>query len=81
MKRIDSLDVVVTNDDPRIQTPTGYTQMNLMQKIQFKPTKYWQFDYGFHYSETSSYSRYDRHVRLKMDYRVMLNGITGHKNG
>lgn len=65
VKRIDSLDVVVTNDDPRIQTPTGYTQMNLMQKIQFKPTKYWQFDYGFHYSETSSYSRYDRHVRLK----------------
>lgn len=63
--RIDSTDVVITNQDPRIQNPTGYSQFNIMQKISFKPTKNWKIDYGFHYSETSSYSRYDRHIRYK----------------
>ncbi len=65
VQRIDSTDVIVTNEDPRIQNPTGYSQFNLMQKIRFKPSKNWNFEYGFHYSETSSYSRYDRHIRYK----------------
>jgi hemoglobin/transferrin/lactoferrin receptor protein len=65
VKRIDSTDVIVANEDQRIQTPTGYTQMNLMQKIRFKPNQNWDIQYGFHYSETSSYDRYDRHIRYK----------------
>lgn len=65
VERIDSADVVVYSKDPRIQNPTGYTQMNIMQKIRFKPNDKWDFEYGFHYSETSSYSRYDRHIRYK----------------
>lgn len=65
VKRQDSMDVVVTNEDPRIQTPSGYTQMNLMQKVRYKPNDKWDFQYGFHYSETSDYSRYDRHIRYK----------------
>ena len=64
VKRLDSLDVVVTNNDPLVQKPTAYSQNNLMQKISFKPGDEWQFDYGFHYSETSNYDRYDRHIRL-----------------
>lgn len=63
--RIDSTDVVVTNDDPRVQAPSGYSQVNLMQKVRFKPNEKWDFQYGFHYSETSSYSRYDRQLRYK----------------
>ena len=34
-----------------------------MQKIRFKPNEKWDFQYGLHFSETSSYSRYDRHIR------------------
>jgi hemoglobin/transferrin/lactoferrin receptor protein len=41
VQRIDSVDVVVTNEDQQIQTPTAYTQMNLMQKIRFKPNEKW----------------------------------------
>lgn len=67
VKRVDSVDVVVTNDDPQLQNPTGYSQMNMMQKIAFQPNKYWEFQYGFHYSATSSYSRYDRLIRTKND--------------
>jgi hemoglobin/transferrin/lactoferrin receptor protein len=63
--RHDSVDVVVTNPDPRVQTPSGYSQMNMMQKVRFKPNDAWDFQYGFHYSETSDYARYDRHIRYK----------------
>lgn len=63
--RQDSVDVVVTNPDPRVQTPSGYSQINMMQKVRFKPNDAWDFQYGFHYSETSDYARYDRHIRYK----------------
>lgn len=65
VQRQDSLDVVVTNNDPLIQRPTAYSQINLMQKIRFQPNEKWNFIYNFQYSTTSSYSRYDRHIRYK----------------
>ena len=63
--RQDSTDVVVTNPDPQVQTPTGYDQTNLMQKIRFSPDENWDFTYGFHYSTTTNVSRYDRLLRTK----------------
>jgi hemoglobin/transferrin/lactoferrin receptor protein len=65
VQRQDSVDVVLTNDDPLVQRPTAYTQTNIMQKIRFQPNEKWNFVYAFHYSTTSSYSRYDRHIRYK----------------
>jgi hemoglobin/transferrin/lactoferrin receptor protein len=65
VERKNGADVIVDNDDPRIQTPSGYTQYNVMQKVRFKPSAKWGFQYGFHYSETSPYARYDRHIRYK----------------
>ncbi|HAG15647.1 MAG TPA: TonB-dependent receptor [Bacteroidales bacterium] len=63
VQRQDSIDVVVANQNQQVQKPSGYSQMNIMQKIRFNPNEKWDLQYGFHYSETSSYSRYDRHVR------------------
>lgn len=60
VKRINDRDSVFSNNDPRVQRPSGYTQTNLMQKIRFRPNDAWDIQYGFHYSETSSYGRYDR---------------------
>lgn len=60
VERIDSTDQVIQNDDPELQVPSGFTQTNLMQKIRFKPNENWDFEYAFHYSETSSYDRFDR---------------------
>ena len=65
--RIDDLNQIITNPDPRIQKPSGFSQTNLMQKIRYQPKENWDFQYGLHYSETSSYSRYDRHIRLSPD--------------
>lgn len=58
-------DVVVNNPDPEMQLFSGYSQLNLMQKFRFKPNNQWNFTYGFHYSETSNYDRYDRLIAYK----------------
>ena len=63
VQRQNGVDVLVTNGDPLVQRPTAYSQINLMQKVRFAPNKKWDFQYGFHFSETSSYSRYDRLIR------------------
>jgi hemoglobin/transferrin/lactoferrin receptor protein len=53
-------DIAVINPDPNVQIPTGYDQLNLMQKVRFKPNDQWDLSYGFHFSETSNVPRYDR---------------------
>ena len=63
--RLDSTDRIVANEDPLIQKFTGYTQTNTMQKIRFRPDDKWDFQYGFHYSETSDFDRYDRLIRYR----------------
>ena len=65
VQRIDSLDRVLENVDPLVQDPSEYSQFNLMQKIRFSPNKAWDLQYGFHYSETSAYARYDRHLETQ----------------
>jgi len=60
VQRVDSVDRVFDNSDPRVQSPSGYGQINLMQKIRFNPGRRWDLQYGFHYSETTDYARYDR---------------------
>lgn len=63
VQRINDVDTVIENEDPRKQRPTGYSQKNFMQKIRFAPNKDWDFEYAFHHSKTSSYARYDRLLR------------------
>lgn len=58
--RIDSLDRIVTNDNPLLQRPNSYSQINLMQKVRAQISDAWDVQYGFHFSETSEYARYDR---------------------
>ena len=65
VQRQDSADVIITQEDPLTQSPSAYSQINMMQKIRFKPNEKWDFKYGFHYSETSPYGRYDRNNRMK----------------
>ncbi len=63
VQRIDGIDRVIMQDNPLLQRPSAYSQINLMQKVRFKPSETWDINYGFHYSETSPYGRYDRHNR------------------
>ncbi len=56
-------DQLVVNPNPRKQVPSGYDQINVMQKVTYKPNNFWDLDMGLFYSETSDYSRYDRLIR------------------
>ncbi len=61
----DGTDQVLTNENSLVQKPSAYSQYNVTQKVRFAPNEKWDFQYGFHYSETSDYSRYDRHLRMR----------------
>ncbi len=65
VQRQDSVDRVIYQDDQLLQIPSAYAQVNLMQKVQFRPDENWDLQYGFHYSETTQYGRYDRHNRTR----------------
>ncbi len=65
VQRQDRTDVIITQDDPLLQIPSAYSQINVMQKVRFKPNEDLNFEYAFHYSETSPYGRYDRNNRYR----------------
>jgi len=63
--RINGTDTAVIQDNPLEQIPSAYAQLNFMQKLSYRPNEKWDFTYGFHFSETTPYGRYDRHNRLR----------------
>lgn len=58
-------DVIVPNPDPEVQVPTGYEQINLLEKIKYMPDELWDLNLGLRYSTTSDYPRYDRLYRKR----------------
>ena len=60
-------DVIIENNNPKIQKFTGYNQINLMQKVAYKPKDDLDFDLGLFYTTTSAYPRYDRLIRYRGD--------------
>ena len=71
--RQNNTDLLIANSDPRSQTPTSYNQINALQKITFKPSNRWSFNFGAYYSETSDYDRYDRLIRPATDGNGLRN--------
>jgi hemoglobin/transferrin/lactoferrin receptor protein len=67
VKRINGEDVIVKNEEDLMQVPSGYSQLNLMQKFKYMPNENWRFNYGFHYSESSDVPRYDRLIMYSND--------------
>lgn len=61
----DRTDQIVTNEDPKVQKPTGYNQVSILEKFRFQPNNYWNLRASFLYSTTSDYPRYDRLYRKK----------------
>lgn len=58
-------DIVVRQENPLLQVPSAYDQFNVLQKFRYKINDHLELDYGFHFSRTSSYGRYDRHNRVR----------------
>ena len=58
-------DSFIANSNECLQSPSGYSQFNVMQKVRYAPSASWNIEYAFHLSETSEYARYDRHLRQR----------------
>ncbi|RUT80102.1 TonB-dependent receptor [Ancylomarina longa] len=63
--RINGQDYIMKNDNENIQKYSGYNQMNVMQKIRFRPNEKLDINYGFHCSKLSDVPRYDRLIQYK----------------
>ncbi|MGF7138283.1 TonB-dependent receptor [Roseimarinus sediminis] len=57
---IQGIDSTVVNPQPEKQVASGYSQLNLIQKIRYRPSEQADFEYAFHYSGSSDIPRYDR---------------------
>ncbi|MFC2086369.1 TonB-dependent receptor [Bacteroidota bacterium] len=58
--QINSVDTILQNDDIIVQRYTAYNQLNILQKIRYRPSKNIDVVYAFHYSKLSDVPRYDR---------------------
>lgn len=67
VQTVNGEDIIVENNNPKQQVPTGYDQINLLQKVRYEADEDLSFDLGMYYSTTSSYSRYDRLLRYRGD--------------
>ncbi|MGL6269398.1 MAG: TonB-dependent receptor [Chitinophagaceae bacterium] len=65
IERINGVDSIVKNSEPRIQRFSGYNQTNFLQKIRFKPTDYLDLQYSFTYGGTGIAPRYDRLIQYR----------------
>ena len=67
VKSTNGMDAIMENNNPLVQRPTGYDQINFMQKVRYELEDQLSFDLGLFYTTTSNYSRYDRLVRYRGD--------------
>ncbi|WP_266367337.1 TonB-dependent receptor [Tellurirhabdus rosea] len=54
------VDIQVRNPDPNVQTPSGYRQLDVMQKVLFRPSARTSHMLNFQLSTTTDFPRYDR---------------------
>ncbi len=67
VSRIDGKDTILQNENPGLQKFSGYSQINFTGKVRFKPKNNLNFNYAFHYSNTSDIPRYDRLIQYNQD--------------
>ncbi len=80
VQRINGVDSIVQNNDPRLQRFTGYEQFNLLQKVRYRPNDNLDLQYSFTYAGTGTAPRYDRLLQYRQgrlrfaewDYGPML---------
>jgi hemoglobin/transferrin/lactoferrin receptor protein len=65
VERINGIDSIVINSDPRIQRFSSYDQLNFLQKVRFKPTENLDLQYSFIYAGTGNAPRYDRLIQYR----------------
>jgi hemoglobin/transferrin/lactoferrin receptor protein len=65
IERINNVDSIIPNRDPRIQRFSGYDQVNLLQKVRYILNNNIDLIYSFTYAGTSEAPRYDRLIQYR----------------
>ncbi len=60
VERVNGVDIVQKNNNPNVQVGSAYSQMDIGQKILFKPTENQEHILNAQFSTTNSVPRYDR---------------------
>lgn len=60
VQRNGNTDIAVPNPDPNKQTPSGYDQIDVLQKFLYKASEKIEHVFNFQFSNTSDLPRYDR---------------------
>lgn len=63
--RVGGTDSIIQNNDPLVQKFSGYEQLNILQKFKIQLSSNLSFQYGFHFSQTSTAPRYDRLLQVR----------------
>jgi hemoglobin/transferrin/lactoferrin receptor protein len=63
--RRNNADEIVPNSDPRVQRFSGYDQLNVIQKLRYRPSENWDLQYAFTYAGTGDAPRYDRLIQYR----------------
>ncbi|MCK4920570.1 MAG: TonB-dependent receptor [Bacteroidales bacterium] len=58
--QINDRDVTLGNPDPYTQINTGYSQLDILQKIKYSPSKYFDWIFNLQYSTSSEIDRLDK---------------------
>lgn len=62
---IGNRDSIVQNKDPRVQRFSGYDQLNVLNKLRFRPDSNWDIRYSFVHARTGDAPRYDRLIQYR----------------
>jgi len=65
IERINGIDSIIKNPDPKVQLFNRYQQLNYVGKLKWKVSGNFDLQYGFTYSGTSDAARYDRLIQYR----------------
>jgi hemoglobin/transferrin/lactoferrin receptor protein len=65
IERTGNADVIVQNNNPRVQRFSGYHQTNFLGKWHYQPLEGLNFQYNFTYAKTGTAPRYDRLIQYR----------------
>ncbi len=70
VERIGLVDSMMKNSDPNVQRGSGYSQLDFMERINFKQSEKLTHGLNFQISQSSDINRYDRLTELKSPTRL-----------
>lgn len=68
VEQVNGVDSMMTNENPQIQKNTAYSQLDLLQKIRYSPSRYVDWFLNLQYSTSSDIDRLDKLNDYNEDY-------------